>query len=163
MLRKWIRRKILIPIRSALKNGMSQRKLAISLALGIILGLIPFYGLTTILVGVVAFALRLDMVVMQAVHYIVHPIQIALFIPFFKAGNFFLSDSTVDFTFKEYISLFKSDFWMALNELWKVNLSAIAIWIVISIPMFYLLYYALLYSIKRYGSLLTRKPACKAA
>lgn len=153
----WIKRRVLVPIRTALKNGISQRRLAVSLSLGITIGLIPFYGLTTLLVGVIAWALRLDMVIMQAVHYIVHPIQLALLIPFFKAGNFFIAKDTVDFSVREYISYFRSDFWLALSDFWKLNLSAILIWGIIAIPLSYLLYQAFIYSLRRFAPALVRK------
>lgn len=158
-MRSWIQRRILTPIREALLNGLSQKKLAISLSLGIILGLIPFYGITTILVGVLAYALRLDFVVMQVVHYVVHPLQIALIIPFLKAGSFFSSNHEVSLTIKEYIALFKADFWNALVDLWKLNLLGIMVWLLISIPLGYGLYRVFVYSIKRYSHLLIRKPA----
>lgn len=158
MMWSWMKRKVLVPIRVALKNGISQKRLATSLALGIIVGLIPFYGLTTLIVGLVAFALRLDFVIMQVVHYIVHPIQLALLIPFFKAGNFIFTRNTVDFSVREYIAYFKTDFWLAFSDFWKINLSAIAVWLVISIPLFYLLYMGFMYSIRRYASILVRKP-----
>lgn len=158
----WVKRRILLPIRNALKNGISQKRLAVSLALGITIGLIPLYGITTILVGAIAYAMRLDFYVMQAVHYIVHPIQIALLIPFFKAGNVFIGKNPVDFTFKEYVGLFKDDFWVALGDFWKLNLSAIIIWSLIAIPLSYALYHLFVYSIKRYSYLLVQKPVCKA-
>jgi uncharacterized protein (DUF2062 family) len=151
---RWIKRRILLPIRLALKNGISQKRLAVSLALGITIGLIPFYGITTILVGIIAVALRLDFVVMQVVHYAVHPVQLLLLIPFFKAGNHLIAKETVDFSVSEYFHLFKSDFWFALNEFWKINLSAIVIWIIIAIPLFIGLYHAFHYSIIRYSHLL---------
>lgn len=159
---EWIKSKIVEPIKKALKNGISHKRLAVSLALGITLGLIPFYGLTTLLVGVVAVALRLDFLVMQAVHYVVHPIQIALFVPFFKAGNFFFPFSNVDFTLKEYMGYFKEDFWLALNELWKINLSALIVWAIIAIPASYLLYYTFFHSIRRFAPVRVQKPFCKA-
>ena len=158
----WIKKKVFIPIRKALKNGISQKRLAVSLALGITVGLMPFYGITTLLVGALAYTLRLDFVIMQVVHYIVHPIQIALIIPFFKVGNFFIGKEEVNFTVREYLSLFKSDFWLAISELWKMNLLAIIIWGLLAIPMFYFLYYFFIYSIKRYSHLLIRRPACRA-
>jgi len=153
----WFKRRVIIPIRVALKNGISQKRIAVSLALGITVGLIPFYGLTTILVAAIALLLKLDLIIMQVVHYIVHPIQIALIVPFFKAGNFFFSDNTINFTFREYVEFFKADFWLALNEFWKMNLSAIMVWLIISIPLSYLLYRAFFYSLKQYGSLLVRQ------
>ena len=158
----WIKNKVIEPIKKALKNGISHKRLAISLALGITIGLIPFYGLTTLLAGLVAVSLRLDFVVMQAVHYIVQPIQIALIIPFLKAGSIFVPSTGVEFTIKEYIAHFKSDFWMALGDLWKINLSAIIIWAVIAVPLFYILYYAFFHSIKRFAPVRVQKPFGKA-
>lgn len=153
-----LKKKLLNPIINALRNGMSQKRLAISLALGITLGLIPFYGVTTVLVGVVAVGLRLDFVVMQAIHYIIHPIQIALIIPFFKAGNFVFNSTTIDFTIREYLAHLKADFWNAISDLWVLNLSAVGVWFLISIPISYLLYKAFFYTIRRYAPALIRKP-----
>ena len=158
----WIKKRVLLPIRKALKNGLSQKKLAASLALGITVGLIPFYGISTILVGALAYTLRLDFIVMQVVHYVVHPLQLALLIPFFRAGNFLAGSKDVNLTLNEYFALFKSDFWHAISELWKMNLSAVIIWVFIAIPLFYSLYRLFIYSIKRYSHLLVRKPVCKA-
>ncbi len=155
-MRGWIKRKVLVPIKRALKNGISQRRLAISLALGITIGLFPFYGITTLLVGAVAWALRLDFLVMQAVHYIVSPIQIALFIPFFKAGNIFINQD-VDFTASSFIALFKENFWHALREFWMINLGAILIWGLVALPLAYGLYHLFIYSIKNFGHLLFLK------
>jgi uncharacterized protein (DUF2062 family) len=161
MFGSWMKRRVLIPVRIALKNGISHKRLATSLALGITLGLIPFYGMTTVLVGLVAIAFRLDFVMMQVVHYIVHPIQILLLIPFFKIGNMLVMQNSVDFTFGEYIALFKSNFWMALSELWKLNLSAIIVWGILSIPLFILLYRLFLASLIRFAPVPVRKPFCK--
>lgn len=158
---RWMKKKVLLPIRLALKNGISQKRLAVSLALGITIGLIPFYGVTTLLVGIVAIALRLDFVIMQVVHYVVHPVQLLLLIPFFKAGNLLIAKNTVDFSISEYFALFRENFWFALSELWKINLSAVVVWFIISIPLSYGLYYAFHYSIKRYARVLVRTPRGK--
>lgn len=159
---EWIKNKVLVPIKRALKKGISHKRLAISLALGITIGLIPFYGLTTLLVGIVAFALRLDFFIMQAIHYVVHPIQIALLIPFFKAGNVLFPLNNVDLSLKEYIAYFKSDFWLAFSDLWKLNLSAIVVWAILAIPLSYILYYAFFHSIRRFVPGKVQKPFCKA-
>lgn len=158
----WVKRKVLVPLGTALKKGLSFQKLAVSLALGITVGLIPFYGMTTILVGALALFLRLDFIVMQAVHYLVHPVQIALLIPFFKAGNNLFAKNTIDLTIKEYMSLFKTDFWDALLVYWKINASAILVWLIVAIPASYMLYKLFYFLIKKYAHLLFQRPFCKA-
>ncbi len=150
MITGWAKRRFLFPLVKAIKAGISIERLAISLALGITIGLIPLYGFTTLIVGGIALSLKLDFVAMQVAHYVVHPIQIALLIPFLRLGDALLKSSDVSFTVKQYIHLFKTDFWGAVHELWLVNLSAVIIWGVIAVPLFILLYYALRYFFTRY-------------
>lgn len=150
MMRLWARRKFVLPIQKALGQGISIERMAVSLALGITVGLIPFYGLTTILVGAIALSLRLNFLAMQVAHYLVHPIQLVLIIPFFKLGSAVMKGASVSFTVKEYLHLFKADFWGAVQQLWKVNLSAIMVWLIISIPLSLLLYFTLKKLMQRY-------------
>lgn len=150
MVRGWVKRKFIVPILKAIKQGISIERLSVSLALGITIGLIPLYGVTTLIVGLLAVSLRLNFISMQIAHYIVHPIQIALLIPFLKLGDTLINSSNVSFTINEYLYLFKTDFWKALDELWLINLSAIGIWLILAIPLFLILYYSLMYAIKKY-------------
>jgi hypothetical protein len=150
-LRSWVRRKLFLPLAKTIRAGISAKKLSISLALGITVGLIPLYGVTTLLVGLIAVSLRLNFVAMQVAHYIVHPIQIALLVPFFKLGDAVIKGSEVSFTVKQYIHLFQTDFGSALRELWLVNLSAVGIWLIVAIPLFVTLYYVMTYTLKKYS------------
>lgn len=146
----WAKKKTLTPIKEALNSGVSRRKIAISIALGLTIGLIPFYGITTVLLAIIAIMLRLNVIAMQAAHYLIHPIQIILIVPFLKLGSLFVKNQKVSFSVKEYIAFFKTDFWGALQELWLVNLSAIIIWGILSIPLFFLFFKLIELSLKRY-------------
>ena len=150
MITGWARRRFVFPLNKAIRAGISIERLAVSLALGITIGLIPLYGFTTLIVGCIALSLRLNFVAMQVAHYVVHPIQIALLIPFLKLGDAILKSSEITFSVKQYIQLFRTDFWGAIHQLWLVNLSAILIWMVIAVPLFILLYYSLRYLFTKY-------------
>lgn len=151
----WVDRKFLSPITTAIKEGISIERLSVSLALGITIGLIPLYGITTLIVGLIALSLKLNFVAMQIAHYIVHPLQIALIIPFLKLGDTLMKSGSISFSVQQYIHLFKTDFWGALRELWLVNLSAIGVWLILSVPLFFGLYFLLVYTIRRYKHMLS--------
>ena len=70
-----------------LKNGRSPGKLALTLALGVTIGILPVVWGTTILCAVVAILFRLNPVGIQAVNYLVYPLQLAMFVPFFRLGE----------------------------------------------------------------------------
>lgn len=142
-LKRWGDRKILLPIRKTIKGGASTEKISVALTVGFILGLIPVYGVTTILITVVALTLRLNFISMQIAHFLVHPIQIALIVPFLKLGDYLFIKDGYSFTVQQYLMHFKEDFWSALNNFWMVNLYAIAIWFVLSLPLFFILYFGL--------------------
>ena len=155
---RWRDRKFVIPLRKALKSGISIERLSVSLALGITVGLIPLYGLTTILVALIALSLRLNFVAMQVAHYVVHPIQIALLIPFFKIGDILLKSQDFSFTIHQYLHLLRTDFWGAMHELWLLNLSAVGVWLLISVPLFIGLYYSFQFALRKYIPALVRVP-----
>jgi uncharacterized protein (DUF2062 family) len=146
----WAKRKFILPLIRLIKQGISVERLAVSLALGITIGLMPLYGLTTFLVGLVALSLRLNFIAMQIAHYIVTPFQLVLIVPFFKLGIIMIKASQVSFSIHQYIQLLRNDFWHALREFWLINLSAVGIWLIVAIPLFLGLYFGLFFTLRRY-------------
>jgi len=146
----WAKRKFVFPLIKIIKEGISIERLSVAIALGITIGLMPLYGITTLLVFLVALSLRLNMIAMQIAHYIVAPLQIALIIPFYKMGRILLKASEGSFSFQQYTHLLKNDFWHTLKEFWLINLSAIGIWLIVSIPLFLGLYFGLFYVLGKY-------------
>src|SRR5271165_3804523 len=70
-----------------LRQGISPRRLALTLALGFAIGCIPVLGIPTVLCGVLALALRLNLPAIQAANYAVMPLQLALIVPFVRLGG----------------------------------------------------------------------------
>jgi len=69
-----------------LRQGMSPRRLALTLALGFAVGCIPVVGLPTALCGVIALLFRLNQPAIQAANYLAMPFQVALFVPLLRLG-----------------------------------------------------------------------------
>jgi uncharacterized protein (DUF2062 family) len=150
MISGWAKRRFVFPLIKAIRAGISIERLAVSLALGITVGLIPLYGFTTLIVGCIALSLRLNFVLMQVAHYIVYPLQIALLVPFLKLGDAIMRHSDFSLSVKQYVHLFKTDFWGTMHQLWLLNLTAVMIWVVLAIPLFILLYFSIRYLARRY-------------
>lgn len=145
-------------IAKALQQGTSPRMLAITCALGVVLALLPVYGLTTLLCFLVAIVFRLNVVVIQAVNYLMTPLQLVLLIPFMQAGIFLFSLKPVVLDFNELLIRFKRDFGTVLAELGSVMLGGIAIWVLVAIPLFFLLFFTFHWLLLRWNSRKT-KPA----
>ncbi len=84
MIAGWLRRKIVNPILDLLRQGITPEKIALSIALGLTLGVAPVLGSTSILCLLAAFVLGLNLPAIQLVNYLVYPLQLALLAPFFE-------------------------------------------------------------------------------
>ena len=76
-----------------LHQGISPRRLALTLALGFAIGCIPVIGIPTVLCAALAIALRLNQPAIQAANYIAMPLQLFLIVPFVRLGGKVLASS----------------------------------------------------------------------
>ena len=74
-----------------LSQGISPRRLALTLALGFAIGCIPVVGLPTMLCAALALSLRLNLPAIQAANYAAFPFQLALIVPFVRMGGWLIS------------------------------------------------------------------------
>src|SRR3712207_413477 len=82
----WLRRRVLTPLLSLLQQGLSPTQLALTVALGIVFGLIPVLGVTTLLSTFVAVRLRLNVAALLLISHLMSPVQLLLLIPLLQLG-----------------------------------------------------------------------------
>jgi uncharacterized protein (DUF2062 family) len=70
-----------------LRQGISPRRLALTLALGFAIGCLPVLGIPTVLCVLLALALKLNLPAIQAANYAVMPLQMVLIVPFARLGG----------------------------------------------------------------------------
>lgn len=125
----------------ALSQGTTPRKLAVTCALGLVIGIFPIFGTTTLLCLAAALIFRLNIPIIQLVNYIVAPLQLILVLPFIKLGTYLFRLNPFPYSGDELIAMFRNDFWLLLKETGLALAIGIGVWIVISIPLFFLLFY----------------------
>jgi uncharacterized protein (DUF2062 family) len=88
--RDWLQRRILDPLRALLLQGISPDRLALCVAIGVVVGNIPILGISTILCAGIALVFRLNLAAMQVVQAAMAPTQLLLIIPFVRLGEWLL-------------------------------------------------------------------------
>jgi hypothetical protein len=78
-----------------LRQGVSPRRLALTLAIGFAVGCIPVIGVPTFLCAALALTLRLNLPAIQAANYAAMPFQLALIVPFVRLGGRLVSAGPV--------------------------------------------------------------------
>lgn len=117
------------------------RGLSRALALGVVLGLFPIPGTTTLLCLLVALLGGYNVGVMQLVNYLIYPLQLILIIPLMALGSSLLGLEMNMFSLSAMLELFQEDFWVALSTLWVFQLAGIFAWGLFILPISFLLYH----------------------
>jgi uncharacterized protein (DUF2062 family) len=139
----FFRRRIARPIVELLRQGVTPEKMALSLALGVALGVFPVLGTTTALCALAAFAWRLNLPAIQIVNYFVYPLQIALILPFFRAGERLFGAPHLPLSVSQIVAAVHASFWGATRFLWTTVWHAAVAWCLIA-PLFVALGYVIL-------------------
>lgn len=125
-------------IHRALLQGGKPEKIALSLAIGILMGIIPLVWGSSLMCIFIGWRWQLNHALLQASNYAAYPLQIVLFIPFFAAAHrLFSAETLLDPSLLHH--LLNSPLEM-LDQLWLVNLQALMIWLLASVIMLPILY-----------------------
>jgi uncharacterized protein (DUF2062 family) len=129
----------LAPILDLLRQGLTPEKIALSLAAGVTLGVFPVIGSTTLLCALAAYALGLNLPAIQLVNYLVYPLQIALLLPFLRAGEWLFGAERLSLSVPEIAGLIRADVRLAIATLWTATWHAVVVWVLVGPVVFVLL------------------------
>ena len=142
--RSWLRRRVFDPLLDLLKAGLSPEQLALTVGLGVAIGVAPLFGLTTVLCALVALRLRLNVAAMQLVSHMMTPFQLLLIVPLLRQGARLLGNAQEkELTLTQIRQLFAHDWRAALHLLWRAELGALALWLLGGTPLVVVLYFVL--------------------
>jgi len=136
----FFKRRLVAPLLLLLRQGVTPEKLALSLALGVTIGLIPVLGVSTPLCALLAIALRLNMPAIQLVNYLLMPAQLALIIPFLRFGEQLAGAPRYPVTLESGLALLSRGVWNAVRILWDAIVHATLGWLVLAPFTAFILY-----------------------
>jgi uncharacterized protein (DUF2062 family) len=96
-----LRRRIFKPLLAILSQGIAPDRLALCVAIGVVVGNVPILGISTILCTAIALAFRLNLPAMQIVQAAMAPTQILLIIPFVRLGEWIVRAPRQPISIKE--------------------------------------------------------------
>ena len=119
------------PLLNLLKQGLAPGQLALTVALGVVVGIVPLFGATTVLAALVAWRLRLNIAALQLVTHLLTPVQLLLLPLLLRQGaRVFGGASAADLNVASIRHLIATNWREALRLLWRAELGALALWAV---------------------------------
>lgn len=126
-----------------LTQGITPEKIALSLAFGIVLGVFPVLGSTTILCAAAALIFRLNLPSIQLVNWLIYPLQLVFIVPFIHFGGMLFRTAPLKLSAAQLLSMIHADPKSAIVTLWRVEMHAIVAWLLIGPAAIALLYWCL--------------------
>jgi uncharacterized protein (DUF2062 family) len=136
-------RRVVAPIVAQLRRGITPEKIALTIALGLVLGVFPILGSTTLLCGLAAVVLRLNQPIIQLVNYFAYPLQLALIIPIYRAGEILFHQAPVPLSIPLIFARFRADFWQFLRDFGMIAVQGIVVWCLLAPVVVAVLYFSL--------------------
>lgn len=155
----FLQNRLVRPILDLLTQGITPEKIALSLAFGIMLGVFPVAGTTTLLCLLAALLFRLNVPAVQLVNFLVYPLWFALLIPFVRVGERLFGAPPLAMTASQMLALAHANLLHSISLLWLTALQAAAAWMLIGPPGIIVLYVILVPVIRRMAKLHVRARA----
>jgi len=147
----FLQKRLAQPILQLLTQGITPEKIALSLAFGIMLGVFPMLGTTSLLCLLVALVFRLNVPALQLVNIFMYPAWLALVVPFIRAGERLFGAPPLAMTRAQMLALAHSDFLHSVGVLGLSALRAAAAWLLVGPVGIVALYWILVPVIRRMG------------
>ncbi|HEV2212771.1 MAG TPA: DUF2062 domain-containing protein [Gammaproteobacteria bacterium] len=112
-----------------LSQGITPHKVALTLALGVVLGVNPLIGTSTTLCAVAALWLGLNLPLIQLINYLAYPLQILLLIPFVQVGQWLFREPPLPFSAMDIRTMLAAGLWKAVQTLWSYALHGMVAWL----------------------------------
>ena len=129
----WLYRRCILPILALLRMGATPEKLAWSLAIGLMIGINPLLGSTTLVALAIAFALRLNVAASQLANHIVYPFEVLLVIPFIRVGSRLFHTGPMPLSAGALLHAARTSPIAVTRQLWLWEWHALVVWGVMAI------------------------------
>ena len=134
-------------------QGVTPQKIALSIALGFSLGVIPILGTTTILCAIAGVRLKLNQPVIQLVNWLVYPLQLGLLLVFVRVGEWITHAPYTSFSIPHLIQAFHESPLKFFQEFGMIGLHGAVAWLFIAPFATAIIYTVLVPPLKRLATL----------
>lgn len=133
-------RQIVAPIVASLAQGITPEKIALSLAFGIVLGVFPVLGSTSVLCTAAALVFGLNLPAIQMVNWLIYPMQLLFLVPFIRLGEKLFRSAPLPFSLAQILIMVRAGLPHAVVTLWLAEMHGIVAWLLTGPPTIFLLY-----------------------
>lgn len=149
--RSFLRRHVLEVLLAQLRQGITPQKIALTVSVGLTLGVFPIMGTTTALCALAGVLLRLNQPIIQLVNYIAWPLQIPGIYLFVRIGEWLTRAPPVPFSIPVLLQAFRASPLDFLARYGITGLRGVLAWCLIAPVIGLIVYGAMLPALRILG------------
>jgi uncharacterized protein (DUF2062 family) len=130
---RWIYRRCVLPIVALLRMGATPQRLAWSIAAGLLIGINPLIGTTTLLCLGAAVVLRLNLVASQVANHAMFPVELALVVPFIRLGSLVFHTQAMPLSPRLFLMAVRRTPLALTRALWEWEWHAFVVWAAVAV------------------------------
>ena len=139
-MRASIRRRLVEPLRALLRQGATPERLALSVALGVVVGNIPLLGVSTAICVAIALLFRLNLAAIQIAQAAMAPTQLLLIVPFLRLEEWLTRSAHQSLSAHAGRALLAAGVVRAVTALGLATLHALLAWLLVAPVVAFALY-----------------------
>jgi len=139
-MKEFFKRKLIDPLIALLKQGVSPDSLALCVAVGIAIGLVPVLGVSTLLAAAVALLFKLNLPAIQIAQVSMSAFQLLLIVPFVRLGEWMTHAAAQPVSISAGLALMKQGVWHTVVVLKDAIIHASIAWIAVAPIGIFVLY-----------------------
>jgi uncharacterized protein (DUF2062 family) len=121
-------RSIVLPVLALLRMGATPKQLAWSISLGLVIGVNPLLGSTTLVCLGLALLFRLNLPASQLANHLMYPVEIVLFFPFLRLGAIVFQTGPIPLAPKLLFAEVRNHPLALLKSIWQWEWHALLLW-----------------------------------
>lgn len=130
--KKWYHRWIVAPVIRQLKQGTTPEKLAWTIAAGVVTGIFPIMGTTTLVGFAAAWIFKLNQPVIHLVATLMVPAHLALILPFIRLGQRLFGSTLIENSIPAMLARFFQTPLQFASDFWLPALQGVTAWLLIA-------------------------------
>ena len=142
-MKEWLKRKITQPILNQLYQGANPKDLAISCAVGVACGTLPFMGFTTLVGFLIGYFGRLNQPALQIVNYLMTPIHLMSIVIYAFLAAHLGTTISVDITPTAILAKFHEGLGPFFEMYGWLGFRALILWLILSPIYSFVVYFFL--------------------
>ena len=129
----WVYRRGVLPILALLRMGTSPRALAWSIAAGMLIGISPAVGTTTLICLAAALLFRLNLAASQIANHAMLPVELMLVVPFIRLGSLVFHTAAMPLEPRVFFHAARSAPLALIRQMWLWEWHAFVLWAAIAV------------------------------